>query len=103
MTSAIYHGWLAGSTDSVQMPSKLFNYGYLKAKDDNTGNVYIGSSSDVSIAGTSDTNATTGFCLDAGEVFPFDTPGLPLFDLANLWYISDNAGDDLTYILYRNA
>jgi len=95
MAKVIYHGWLAGSTDAVRMPNISYQNGYIKAMTDNAGNCFVGSSSDVAIAGTSDTNTTTGFVLDASEVFLLGAPG----NLNENWYICDNAGDDLIYYL----
>ena len=94
--TTIYHGWLHGSTDSLQMPDIKFNYGYIKGMTDNTGNCFVGSSSDVAIAGTTDTNTTTGFVIDSNEVLPVDGP----MNLKDFWYICDNATDDLIYWLY---
>jgi hypothetical protein len=95
MSKTILRGNLAGSTDAVQMPSKTYQNGFLKAHPANTGNVYIGSSSDVTLGGTTDTNTTGGWPLDAGDVYVFGSPG----SLNELWYICDNATDHLAYIL----
>jgi hypothetical protein len=95
MTKTIYHGNLAGSTDAVRMPVKAYQNGWVKAHIANTGNVYIGSSSDVALGGTTDTNITGGWPLDAGDVYPLGAPG----DLAELWYVCDNATDHLSYIV----
>jgi hypothetical protein len=95
MAKTILHGNLAGSTDAVQMPQKRYQNGLIKAMPGNTGNVYIGASNAVALAGTTDTNATGGWVLDASEVYVLGAPG----DLSELWYISDNATDNLVYIL----
>ena len=100
MTRTIYHGEIVGSTDAAQMPSVTFRWGYVKAQSGNSGSVYIGSSSDVAVVGSTDTNETCGYEMDAGDVIVLDF--YPLVDRYNLnenWYISDNAGDDLTYYL----
>jgi len=94
MTRTISHGNLAGSTDAVRMPALAYQNGFIKAHIANTGNVYIGSSSDLVIGGTTDTNATGGFPLDAGDVYVFGAPG----NLSELYYICDNATDHLSYI-----
>lgn len=93
MAKTIYNGNLAGSTDAVHMPVKAFQNCYVKAHPANTGNVYIGSSSDVVASGTTDTNTTGGFVPDASEIFLPGAPG----DLSDYWYICDNATDTLCY------
>lgn len=95
MGKTIANGNLAGSTDAVQMPAVRYQAGYIKAFASNTGNVHIGSSSDVAVSGTTDTNTTGGFTLDAGEVLPLGAPGI----LSEMWYISDNATDNLIYFV----
>jgi hypothetical protein len=95
MTKTIYHGNLAGSTNAVQMPHVTYQSGYIKAHPANTGNVCIGGSSDVVLSGTTDTNITGGWVLDAGDPYPLGAPG----DLNELWYISENATDHLCYII----
>lgn len=94
MSYTIRHGLRQGSTDAAQMPTYKFQAGYIKALADNVGNVYIGGSSDVAIAGTTD-NLTTGYELDAGDVLVLGKPG----NLQNYWYITDNAGDDLIFFI----
>ena len=101
MAKTIYHGELEGSTDAKQMPSVSYRWGYIKAATDNSGNVYVGSSSDVALAST-DTNTTTGLPLDADDVMLIDY--LPLIagahpNLSEHWYITDNAGDEAMYYL----
>ena len=95
MIKSIAHDELAGSTDAVQMPNVPYSWGYIKAAKSNTGNVYVGSSSDVSILGTTDAAAMTGFELEPSAVMVVDNLG----NLNNLWYISENAGDDLMYFV----
>ena len=101
MAKTIYHGELLGSTNSGQMPSKPYRWGYLKAALANAGYVCIGSSSDVALSGSStDTNATGGFQLGAGDVMVLDF--LPVDGHPNLnehWYITTNAADHVTYYL----
>jgi hypothetical protein len=92
MAYTITHGLRQGSTDAAQMPTYTYQAGFIKALADNTGNVYIGGSSDVTIAGTTD-NLTTGYELDAGNVFLLGKAG----NLQDLWYITDNAGDDFIF------
>ena len=102
MAKTIYHGEILGSTDvAVQLPSVSYRWGYLKAAIGNTGNVYLGSSSDVTVSGSStDTDITGGFPLDAGDLIVLDF--LPLDshpNLADHWIITDNASDHLSYYL----
>ena len=101
MTKTIYHGEVLGSTDAAQMPSVQYRWGYVKAAIANTGVVCTGSSSDITLSGSStDTNTTGGFQLDAGDVMVLDY--LPLDDHPNLsenWYITTAAGDHFTYYL----
>ena len=100
MAKVIYHGEVLGSTDAAQMPDVSYRWGYIKAERSNTGNVYIGSSSDVEKIGSTDTNTTGGFELDAGELIVLDY--LPVDGHPNLnehWYITDNATDDFVYYL----
>ena len=88
-------GELGGETSATQCPDRSCCMVRFKAKPGNTGNVYIGVSSSVTIAnGTTDT--TTGFVLDAGD----DTGWLPVENLNEFWYICDNTGDDFTYLAY---
>lgn len=98
-TQTIRHGEIAGSTDAAQMPSNTYRWGYIKALEDNAGNVYIGSSSDVVVKSDSTTDGT-GFQMDAGDVMVLDflPPDLHL-NLNEHWYITDNSGDGLTYYL----
>jgi len=98
-TNTIYHGEIAGSTDAAQMPSVNYKWGYIAALEDNAGNVYIGSSSDVARKSDSTTDGT-GLQLDAGQfiVLDFLPPDLQL-NLNEHWYICDNSGDGLTYYL----
>ena len=84
-------GELQGSTSALQLPNIACSRARLKARDDNTGNVYIGVAGVTVPDGTTDT--TTGFCLDAGD----DTGWFPCSFLSELYRICDNAGDDLTY------
>jgi hypothetical protein len=100
MAKTIYHGEVLGSTDPKQLPDVSYRYGYIKAERGNSGNVYIGSSSDVELIGSTDDTTTGGFELDAGEVLLLDV--LPVDGHGNLnehWIICDNAGDDIVYYL----
>lgn len=87
-------GELAGSTTAVQMPDRACRYVRFKAHADNAGNVYIGVSSSVTKADGS-TDTTTGLQLAAGD----DTGWIPVDNLSRFFRITDNAGDDLSYLL----
>lgn len=90
--ATIKSGELAGSATAAQMPDITCVMVNFKAQPDNAGNVYVGAAG-VTIANGS-TDATTGFCLDAGQ----ETGWLPVDNLNKLYRICDNAGDDLTYL-----
>lgn len=95
-TSAnIKHGEIAGSVTAAQLPDiPVTTKVLLKAQASNVGKVYIGSSNAVTVAaGTTDT--TTGIELSAVEPMEFHVQNLNL-----LYLICNNAGDDLTFIVY---
>jgi hypothetical protein len=78
-------GVAAGNVAATQLPSVAGRFVLLKAKADNAGNVYIGSSNAVTTA-------------NGWELVPGETLGwLPISNTNLLWRICDNAGDDLNY------
>ncbi len=86
-------GEIAGSASAVVMPTLSCQLVKFKAQQDNSGDVFIGITSGVTLAaGTTDT--TTGWQLDSSE----ETPWLPCKNMNEFWRIADNAGDDLTYV-----
>jgi len=87
-------GELAGSVSAVQMPSITCSMVNFKAVLSNAGNVYIGISGVTVVDGTTDT--TTGFELGPGD----ETGFIPVDNLNRFYRISNNAGDDLTYLTY---
>jgi len=92
----VYTGEIGGETSATQMPNIPCKLACFVACSGNATNVYIGTSSSVSVKnGTTDT--TTGFELDAGA----QTPWLPIPNLNKLYYICDATGDDLTYIALK--
>lgn len=92
--STIKSGELQGSTTALQLPDIDARYVIFKAPIGNAGNVYLGSSTSMTVAdGTTDT--TTGFLMEPGDVSPVMT----LENLSLLWRRCDNAGDDLTYLI----
>lgn len=93
----VVSGELAGSATAVQMPDVRCSLVKFKAVLSNVGNVYIGASGVTKVDGTTDT--TTGIELGPGE----ETGWIPITNLNLLYRISDNAGDDLTYIAVRQS
>jgi hypothetical protein len=86
-------GELAGSVTAVQLPTISCQYVRFRARANNAGNVYLGTSTNVTIPdGTTD--VTTGFSVTPGA----DTGFIPISNLNLLWRICDNAGDALTYL-----
>ncbi len=87
-------GEVQGKVTSGNFPNIPGELIKIKAMPDNAGNVYIGWNAAVTVAnGVTDT--TTGYVLDADD----ETPYLPIANLNLLFYICDNAGDDMTYIV----
>lgn len=93
--STVATGELQGSATALQLPDIACKLVKIKARNDNTGNVYLGGAGVTKPDGTTDT--TTGIELDAGE----ETGWLPIDNLNRLYRICDNAGDDLTYLVLR--
>lgn len=85
-------GELQGSATALQLPDISCRVVKFKARDDNTGNVYLGGSGVTKPDGATDT--TTGYQLDANQ----ETEWIPVGNLNVFYRICDNAGDDLTYI-----
>lgn len=85
-------GELAGAVAATQMPSVACEAVNFKAAYDNAGRVYIGIAGVTVANGATDT--TTGIQLSAGE----ETGWLPCDNLNRFYRISDNAGDDVTYL-----
>lgn len=86
------HGELAGSVTAVQMPSVVGTHALLKARANNTGNIYSGNSSGVTRPDGS-TDTTTGMEIPPGELKLYTLTA----NLNELYRITDNAGDALTY------
>lgn len=88
-------GELAGNAAVVQrMPDLAAKLVKIKAEVDNAGNVYIGWSAAMTKAnGVTDTS--TGYQLAGGD----DTGWMPIANLDLLYYLCDNAGDDLVYMV----
>lgn len=94
-TGAGNNGEIAGSATAAQFPDVPCRSALIKAVASNAGNVYVGWVSGVTkVDGSTDT--TTGFELAPGEVLPVEVD-----NLSRLYYICDNAGDDLTYFTQK--
>ena len=88
-------GEVAGATSATQLPDVKSRLVRIKALAGNAGNVYIGFTSGVTkAAGTTDT--TSGMELAAGDAEWFFVD-----NLNKMYYICDNAGDDISYVAYR--
>ena len=90
---SVKSGVVQGGTTKAQMPDVPCSRINIKALVDNSGNVYIGGSN-VTVPGAS-TNETGGFTLDAGQ----ETGWLDIDNLNKLWMITDNNGDDVSYLV----
>lgn len=91
--ATIRSGELAGSLTATQFPSLTARMVLVRAVSSNVGNVYIGGAGVTKADGVTDT--TTGYQLGPGD----STPWLPIANLNQLYYICDNAGDDLVYLV----
>ena len=87
-------GCIAGSATAALMPSHKCSAAKFKAYSTNTGNVYIGPDTSVTIAGSAN-NFTGGWELAAGE----ETEWLSCSNLDEFARICDNATDDLSVTL----
>jgi hypothetical protein len=94
--NTIVSGEVQGGTTAAQMPDVPCALIKIKALSNNSGNVYLGADSSVSIAGTV-TSTTMGYELDAGQ----ETDWLPIDNLNKLWMITDANADDVCYIAFR--
>ena len=94
--NTIVSGEVQGGTTAAQMPDVPCALIKIKALSNNSGNVYLGADSSVSIAGTVTSN-TMGYELDAGQ----ETDWLPIDNLNKLWMITDANADDICYIAFR--
>lgn len=88
-------GEVQGATSATQLPGIASQAIRIKAVVSNAGNVYIGTSTVTKPDGTTD--VTTGWELAPGD----ETPWIFLKNLSELYYICDNATDDLVYFILR--
>lgn len=90
------HGEIAGhASTAAAMPAITAKWVKFKADVDNAGNVYIGLAGVTVSAGS--TTTTGGWPLSKGQ--ETDWMPVPGGSLANMYYISDNNGDDLSYVV----
>ena len=91
-------GEIAGNTSVTACPTQECRWVKFKAKHDNAGIVAVGPKSTLTLPAGTDT-ATAGWPLAAGE----ETDWMPVAtgDLASIYNIAANAGDDLIYIYLR--
>lgn len=94
MARAPLTGELGGSTTVAQFPARECFLVNIKAASTNAGRVVIGGANTVTIPNGS-ADVTSGWPLAAGE----ETGFWPINELSKLWYITDNAGDSLSYLI----
>jgi len=92
ITETVKCGEIAGATSATQMPDIPCKLARFSAVSGNAGSVYIGGAGVTIPDGTGD--ATSGMEIEPGD----ETGWIPLPNLNLLYYICDNAGDDLTYL-----
>ncbi|MCR4324174.1 MAG: hypothetical protein NUV69_00595 [Candidatus Curtissbacteria bacterium] len=90
--TSVISGEIQGGTTAAQMPDIACSKVKFRALASNSGNVYLGGAG-VTVPGT-ETNTTAGFELDAGQ----DTDWIEIPNLNLLYMITDNNGDDVSYI-----
>lgn len=91
--TTVKSGEISGSASAKQLPDIPCKMVKFIGQSDNTGGVYLGGSSSVTVPdGTQD--ATSGLHIDTSV----DSGWIPVDNLNRFWIICDNAGDDLTYL-----
>jgi hypothetical protein len=91
----VLSGEVQGGTTAAQLPDIPCAAVNIKALADNSGNVYIGGENVTKPDGITD--ETSGFELDAGQ----ETGWIEVANLNWLWMITDNNGDDITYMVLK--
>jgi hypothetical protein len=87
-------GEIAGAVSATRMPDIPIDGALvIQAAKSNVGNVYIGGAGVTKPDGSTDT--TTGIELEPGEMIQF----MPVDNLNVYYYICDNAGDDILYLI----
>lgn len=88
-------GEFAGGIAIAQLPHVPCTMAKVKAEYDNAGRVYIGGPGVAKRSGI--TNPAAGWELSAGE----ESPWMLIHDLAEVYRICDNAGDDLIWMVVQ--
>lgn len=91
--TTVASGEIQGGTTLAQMPNVSCSMVKFKALASNAGNVYIGGPGVTVADGNSD--ATSGFELAPGD----DSGWIPIDNLNKMYSVSNNNGDDLTYLV----
>ena|SRR3990167_1857123 len=89
---SVISGEIQGGTTAAQLPDIACSRVKFRALASNSGNVYIGGAGVTIPDGVTD--ETSGLELDAGQ----DTGWIDIPNLNLLYVITDNNGDDLSYI-----
>ena len=97
--TTLLSGEIRGSQISEELPDVACALVKFKARSNNSGNVYIGYTSNTAgltvPEGNNDT--TSGFELSPGD----DSGWIPIDNLNRFQRICDNNGDNLTYLVLR--
>lgn len=93
-TYALTSGEFAPGVAAAQFPSIAGKLVRLKARLANTGSVWVGDASDVTV-GNGTTDVTSGFQLSPGD----DSGWIPIANLNVLYGIGDGASDSVTYMV----
>lgn len=88
----IASGEIAGSGTAAQMPALVCDAVRFTGASSNTGSVFIGAAGVTKPDGNTDT--TTGIEVEPGD----DTGWIPVGNMNVLYYICDNATDDLVFL-----
>jgi hypothetical protein len=90
-------GEIAGSVAAKQCPNVPCKYVRFKAKAANAGNVYLGTSANVTGLTGAD-NQTAGFQIPPGD----GTGWIAAVNVNRFWILCDNAADGLTFSVKNN-
>jgi hypothetical protein len=95
--TTVRSGEIAGATSATQMPNIPADSGaiLLQAPASNVGNVYVGGAGVTKPDGSTDT--TTGLEMTPGAMLQF----MPCSNLNIYYYICDNVGDDILYMVLQ--
>lgn len=88
------HGFVLGTTVATALPDiPIGKVAWLKARSTNTASIFVGSSALTAI-GSTVTDATSGFELQAGEKFILHGPG----NFSSYYIKAESTGQGLTYM-----